>query len=132
MRCAARWHRARAPATFSSRGFRGSRLAKWATRSCASWSRRPELVSRLLAIAAAACLAIWGGAAAAQETVHFPSAEDNGADQPSTLLDGYLFRASGDGPHSAIVGLHGCSGMFGLLTGSITGLYRQWAAEFNR
>jgi len=28
----------------------------------------------------------------AQELVHFPSLEDNGPGQSSTMLDGYLFR----------------------------------------
>jgi dienelactone hydrolase len=87
---------------------------------------------RFPALAALATLLIWCRGAAAQEVVHFPSIEDNDAGQASTVLDGYLYRASGDGPHPAIVGLHGCSGMFSRTNGSITPLYRQWAAEFNR
>ena len=46
------------------------------------------------------------------------------------MLDGYLFRPAGDGRHPAIVGLHGCSGMFGRDTGLIRQIYRQWAGEF--
>ena len=45
--------------------------------------------------------------ATAQEVVHFPS-----LDTGRTMLDGYLFRAAGAGRHPAVVGLHGCSGMF--------------------
>lgn len=82
----------------------------------------------------AAAATLWSGcsAAMAQEAVHFPSLEDNGAGQPSTVLDGYLFRPAGAGRHPAIVGLHGCSGMFARATGQMTGLYRDWAAEFAR
>jgi dienelactone hydrolase len=45
--------------------------------------------------------------AAAQEIVHFPSFDDQ-----HTVLDGYLYRPAGGGRHPAVVGLHGCSGMF--------------------
>ena len=68
----------------------------------------------------------------AQEVVHFPSLEDNGPGQASTVLDGHLFRPAGEGRHPAIVGLHGCSGMFSRENGLITQLYRQWAGEFTR
>jgi dienelactone hydrolase len=80
----------------------------------------------------AAVATLWSGciAAAAQELVHFPSLEDNGAGRHSTVLDGYLFRPAGAGQHPAIVGLHGCGGMFGRATGQMTALYRDWAAEF--
>lgn len=43
---------------------------------------------------------------AAQELVHFPS-----LDTGRTVLDGYLYRPQGSGPHPAVIGLHGCSGM---------------------
>ncbi|HML10484.1 MAG TPA: prolyl oligopeptidase family serine peptidase, partial [Stellaceae bacterium] len=49
-------------------------------------------------------LASRGGAA--QELVHFPSLDDY-----RTMLDGYLYRAPGAGPHPAVIGFHGCSGM---------------------
>src|SRR5271170_212231 len=88
--------------------------------------KRCHLLARLAAVL------IWSSGAAAQELVHFPSLEDNGPGQAATVLDGYLYRAAGDGAHPAIVGLHGCSGMFSRTTGSITPLYRQWAAEFTR
>jgi dienelactone hydrolase len=63
--------------------------------------------------------------AAAQEVVHFPSLDDQ-----HTMLDGYLFRANGAGRHPAIVGLHGCSGMF-LRSGALSSLEFAWAYLFN-
>ena len=69
---------------------------------------------------------------AAQELVRFPSSEDNGAGQPATMLDGYLFRPAGAGPSPAIVGLHGCSGMFVRGTNTISPIYRAWGAELTR
>jgi dienelactone hydrolase len=86
-------------------------------------------MKRLPALAALAAVFIWCGGAAAQEVVHFPSLEDNGPGQASTVLDGYLFKPQGEGRHPAIVGLHGCSGMFSRATGLLTPLYRAWAAE---
>jgi dienelactone hydrolase len=55
---------------------------------------------------------IWAGTAAAQQTVSFPSAGDNGPGVPSTTLTGSLFRPAGNGPFPAIVFVHGCYGMF--------------------
>jgi dienelactone hydrolase len=71
-------------------------------------------------------LLLWWSAAAAQETVRFPSLDG------TTQLDGYLYRPSGEGRRPAIVGLHGCSGMFSRATGAISPIYREWAAELNR
>jgi dienelactone hydrolase len=65
-----------------------------------------------------------GAAARAQETVHFPSLDDE-----RSLLDGYLFRAGGEGRHPAVVFLHGCSGMF--TRGQISPREREWAARLN-
>jgi dienelactone hydrolase len=49
------------------------------------------------------------------------------------MLDGYLFRPPGvEGPGPAVVGLHGCGGMFARASGLITPIYRAWAAEFTR
>ena len=81
-----------------------------------------------------AATALWfsGTGVAAQEVVHFPSLEDNGPGQPSTVLDGYLFRPADDGRHPAIVGLHGCSGMFSRANGLVAQIYRQWADELTR
>jgi dienelactone hydrolase len=62
----------------------------------------------------------------AQEAVHFPSLDG------ATQLDGYLYRPAGEGRRPAVVGLHGCSGMFSRSTGAIAPIYREWAAELNR
>lgn len=62
---------------------------------------------RRSALAAVLACALGGANAAAQEVVHFPSLDDQ-----HTMLDGYLYRAPGGGRHPAVVGLHGCSGMF--------------------
>ena len=77
-------------------------------------------------ITAVAVLLLWSVGAHAQETVHFPSLDG------STQLDGYLYRAAGQGRRPAVVGLHGCSGMFSRATGAISPIYREWAAELNR
>ena len=69
---------------------------------------------------------------AAQEVVHFPSFDDNGPGQPPTMLDGYLWRLPGEARQPAVVGLHGCSGMFSRASGVPTPLYRSWVAELNR
>jgi len=77
-------------------------------------------------ITAVAALLLWSVGAHAQETVHFPSLDG------STQMDGYLYRAAGQGRRPAVVGLHGCSGMFSRATGAISPIYREWAAELNR
>jgi len=77
-------------------------------------------------ITAVAALLLWSVGAHAQETVHFPSLDG------STQLDGYLYRTAGQGRRPAVVGLHGCSGMFSRATGAISPIYREWAAELNR
>jgi dienelactone hydrolase len=64
--------------------------------------------------------------AQAQEAVHFPSLDG------VTQLDGYLYRPAGEGRRPAVVGLHGCGGMFSRATGAISPIYREWAAELNR
>ena len=90
------------------------------------------MIAKIFACVAGVAVLLWTGAAAAQEVVHFPSLEDNGPGQPSTQLEGYLFRPAGEGRHPAVVGLHGCSGMFSQATGSILPLLQAWAAELNR
>ncbi|HTQ32615.1 MAG TPA: dienelactone hydrolase family protein [Stellaceae bacterium] len=88
---------------------------------------RKKSASRASAVFALALAAIIGSPAAlAQEVVHFPS-----LDEPHTMLDGYLFRAQGNGPHPAIVGLHGCSGMF-LPSGAIFPSQFAWAYLFSQ
>ncbi|MGE5271441.1 MAG: dienelactone hydrolase family protein [Thiohalocapsa sp.] len=76
-------------------------------------------------------LLAWSGAAAAQEIVHFPSHEDNGRRAPPTMLDGYLFRPDAAGPLPAIVGMHGCNGMF-TRSGAIRPGLADWAARLSR
>ena len=88
-------------------------------------------VKRLSGLAVLFAVFVWCSGAAAQEIVHFPSLEDNGPGQPSTMLDGYLFRPAGEGRHPAIVGLHGCSGMFAP-RGTITAVLSGWAIELSR
>jgi dienelactone hydrolase len=89
-------------------------------------------MKRCHVLASLAAALIWCSGAAAQEIVHFPSLEDNGPGQAATALDGYLYRVPGDSRRPAVVGLHGCSGMFNRTTGLITPIYREWAAELNR
>jgi dienelactone hydrolase len=75
-------------------------------------------------------LLLWLNPATAQEIVRFPSLEDNGPGEPPTLLEARLFRPAGEGRHPAVVGLHGCSGMFRRNTTQLTPLYSAWASEF--
>jgi dienelactone hydrolase len=63
--------------------------------------------------------------AAAQELVHFPS-----LDAGRTVLDGYLYRPKGAGPHPAVVGLHGCSGMM-TTDGGVLPIEFAWAYRLN-
>lgn len=89
--------------------------------------------SRLVAAGfQAGLLLLWCGAAAAQQFVHFPSIDDNGPGQPPTMLDGYLFRPTGDENHPALVFLHGCGGLFNPARNDIQLRDRDWAAELNR
>jgi dienelactone hydrolase len=83
-------------------------------------------MTRWLGVAAALLLTC-AGPAAAQELVHFPS-----LDAGKTVLDGYLFRAPGDGRHPAAVLLHGCGGMISRRTGDIDLRLRDWATALNR
>src|SRR5437763_6302147 len=85
-----------------------------------SWSRAMHKI-----IVAALAFLLWLSAATAQELVHFPSLDG------TTQLDGYLYRPSGEGRRPAIVGLHGCSGMFNR-SGAIFPIFREWAAELTR
>jgi dienelactone hydrolase len=48
-------------------------------------------------------------------------------DANATVLDGYLYRAAGEGRHPAVVFLHGCGGMFSRSTGLINRIYQDWA-----
>lgn len=62
---------------------------------------------------------------AAQELVHFPSLDDY-----HTQLDGYLYRPPDAGPHPAVIGLHGCSGMM-TRGGGILPIEFAWAYRLN-
>jgi dienelactone hydrolase len=64
-------------------------------------------------------------AATAQQLVHFASLEPS-----APPLDGYLFRPPGDGPHPALVFLHGCGGLINRV-GRINTRELDWAARFN-
>lgn len=63
--------------------------------------------------------------ATAQELLHFPSLDDE-----HTMLDGYLYRPQGAGPHPAVIGFHGCSGMM-TPSGSIFPIEFAWAYRLN-
>lgn len=69
--------------------------------------------------------AIAAAPAAAQQLVHFPS-----LDTGRTMLDGYLYRPQGAGPHPAIIGLHGCSGMM-TTDGGVLPIEFAWAYRLN-
>lgn len=49
--------------------------------------------------------------------------------RPATLLDGYLFRPAGEGPHPALVFLHGCGGLLSR-DGVIRARETDWGARF--
>jgi dienelactone hydrolase len=84
------------------------------------------MASRWFGMLLAAIGALASAAVSAQEVVHFPSLDDQ-----RTMLDGYLFRAQGEGRHPAIVGLHGCSGMLSP-RGTILPIEFSWAYLFNQ
>jgi dienelactone hydrolase len=79
-------------------------------------------------------LLLWASSASAQEIVRFPSLDDNGPGQPATMLEAHLFRPAGEGrrPSPAVVGLHGCSGMFRRYSTQLTPLYSAWAGDLTR
>ena len=78
-------------------------------------------VSLLMGVICALAVAPVG----AQERVHFPSLDDY-----CTMLDGYFYRPQGSGPHPAVVGLHGCSGMM-TTDGGIVPIEFAWAYRLN-
>jgi dienelactone hydrolase len=77
-------------------------------------------------VTALVALLLWSSPAQAQETGLFRSLDG------TTELDGYLYRPAGGGRHPAVVGLHGCSGLFSRATGAIAPIYRDWAAELSQ
>jgi dienelactone hydrolase len=46
------------------------------------------------------------------QRVRFPSNDAEMTGGSPTIIDGYLFKPAGKGPFPALVGLHGCSGLF--------------------
>jgi dienelactone hydrolase len=84
------------------------------------------MAKQWLGVVFAAICALAAGRAGAQDIVHFPSLDDQ-----HTMLDGYLFRAPGEGRHPVVVGLHGCSGMLSP-RGTILPIEFSWAYLFNQ
>jgi dienelactone hydrolase len=72
--------------------------------------------------------------AAAEERVTFPSLDGALAGGKATTIDARLYRPRGDGPFPAVVGMHGCSGMFvssGRRRGSVSGNYAEWGERLS-
>jgi dienelactone hydrolase len=76
---------------------------------------RALLLKSFIAVA----LSVAATAAAAQQSVNFPSLDGK------TNLTAYLSRPEGDAPRPALVVMHGCSGLV-TSKGRIFGLYRAW------
>jgi len=88
--------------------------------------------ARLTVLVVAVLAVLWLRPAAGQEIVHFRSADDNGAGQPPTELEGRLFRPNGEGPFPALVGSPGCGGVMRRNTNELTPLYISWGVELSR
>jgi dienelactone hydrolase len=78
-----------------------------------------------LAMVLAAALMLCGNAAAAFDTVHFAS-----LDEQHTVLDAYLFRSDSGGPRPAVVFLHGCGGVI-MQNGQLNSREVDWAERLN-
>jgi dienelactone hydrolase len=78
-----------------------------------------------LAMLLAASSMLCGNAAAAFDTVHFAS-----LDEQHTVLDAYLFRPDSGGPHPAVVFLHGCGGVI-MRNGKLNSREVDWAERLN-
>jgi dienelactone hydrolase len=61
------------------------------------------------------------------QKVVFPSEDAELTGGKPTMLEGYLFRPEGPGPFPAIVGLHGCSGLF--TADLINARYTDWGGR---
>src|SRR5262245_16396773 len=69
---------------------------------------------KLPIIVVAAALLVASGArwaAQAEESVSFPSRDEDLTGGAPTMLSGVLYRPSGDGPFAALVLMHGCGGL---------------------
>ena len=62
-------------------------------------------------------------AAPKMESAKFPSAR-------GTEIAGYYFRPSGDGPFPAVVGMHGCGGLFEEDRRTLSPNRMDWAQRF--
>lgn len=86
----------------------------------------PRLVGMLVLSASLVTTAAHLPAAAmAQEKVLFPSVDADLTGGAPTTLTGFLFRPSAGGASPAIVGLHGCDGLY--REGNIKDHYASWA-----
>jgi dienelactone hydrolase len=72
---------------------------------------RLSAILRVLATVLAVCLTI-GRGAQAQEVVSFASLDGDLTGGTPTSLRGLLFKPAGSGPFPAVVGMHGCGGLF--------------------
>ena len=66
----------------------------------------------------------------AQEKVLFPSVDADLTGGAPTTLTGFLFRPSAGGASPAVVGLHGCDGLY--RDGTINDHYASWAETLKR
>jgi dienelactone hydrolase len=87
----------------------------------ASTRQEPPMNRRLFPLLTLLAV-FWSGWAAAiePEDVSFPTLHADG-----TMLKALLFRSAGDGPHPAVVMMHGCSGAY-LQSGRLRSNYRFW------
>src|SRR5688500_3575383 len=71
------------------------------------------------------------GPALAQEKVTFPSSDQDINNGKATIISGLLYRPNGAGPFSAIVLLHGCSGLY-RSKDRLSARHEDWAQRFYR
>ena len=74
----------------------------------------------------AGAILLAAAAAGAQESASFPSNDADVTGGAPTMLSGQLYRAAGDGPFPAVVGMHGCGGMQ-RRDGAVSSIYAAWA-----
>jgi dienelactone hydrolase len=86
---------------------------------------------RVLMCAAAGALFI-ASQAVAQEKVLFPSTDGDLKGGTPTTITGYLYKPTGSGPFAAVVGMHGCGGLWNEKEGEISSLYAQWGEILSR
>jgi dienelactone hydrolase len=90
--------------------------------------RPPSPHPKLLAIwLPGAALLAASTLAQAQELVHYPSVDADLTKGAPTAIEAYLFKPAGAGPFPAIVGLHGCGGLFNS-HGKMQARETEWAA----